>query len=297
MIRTSLRHFMAVARLGSIRAASASLNVAQSAVSRRVQGLEHHLGCTLFDRMPNGVVMTEAGQVLFESGLRLEFEVDGMRSELGALRGMLRGRVRVAAIESMIPDVLPRAINRFRDLHPAITFIVEALPSVQVPGLIQDGKADIGIGLSARPGPDFLVFSSVREPLVAVTSPSHPLAGKERLELADLADCMMVLAPPPSASRLIFDEACRASGIRLTAAVETNSVDLMQRLAASGAVTLLLRHAIGGAIRAGQLKELDLSGQLFGGTLDIFAFKDRTLPAAVTRFAAILQEELAAGEP
>ncbi len=289
---------MAVARLGSIRAASGFLNVAQSAVSRRIQALEHHLGCVLFDRLPNGVMLTEAGRVLFASGLRLEFEVDGLRSELGALRGLLSGRVRIAAIESMIPDVLPRAIARFRDAHPAITFVVEAVPSVLVAGLIQDGKADIGIGLSTKLGPDFHVFSSTHEPLVAVASPAHRLAKAEWLDLSDLVDCTMVLAPPPSASRLIFDEACRASGIRIAPAVETNSVELMQRLAAyGGAVTLLLRHAISGAVRTGQLTELGLSRQLLGGTLDIFAFRDRTLPAAVGKFVTTLQEEITVGPP
>ena len=80
MLKTSLRYFMAVARLGSIRAASGQLNVAQSAVSRQVQALEHQLGTVLFDRLPNGVVLTQAGTVLYEFGRKVECEIDEMQS-------------------------------------------------------------------------------------------------------------------------------------------------------------------------------------------------------------------------
>ena len=293
MLKTSLRYFMAVARLGSIRAASGQLNVAQSAVSRQVQALEHQLGTVLFDRLPNGVVLTQAGKVLHEFGRKVEFETDEMQSELGSLKGMLRGHVRIATIESMVPYVLPRAMGRLRNSHSGITFAVEATASEHVAPLVLEGSADIGIGLSARVGAEFHVVSTTREPLEAVTSASHPLAQQSQVSLQDLARWPLALAPHPSASRVIFEEACRAAGIKVAPALETNSVELMQRMATLGlGVALLLRHTIAGALEGGQLRGLGLDKQLFAGTIDVFTFGDRTLPVAVKHFLSVLLEEI-----
>jgi len=254
MVRTSLRYFMAVARLGSIRAASGQLNVAQSAVSRQVQALEYQLGTVLFDRLPNGVMLTEGGRMLYEFGRKVEFEAVELQSELGSLKGLLRGHVRIAAIESMVPYVLPQAVGRFRTSHPGITFAVEATASEYICNLVRDGNADIGIGLSAHLDVDFHVVSSTPEKLMAVTSMSHPLAQQEQVSLHELAQWPMALAPHPSASRVIFEEACRAANIKVAPVLETNSVELMQRMATLGlSVALLLRHTIAGPVRDGQL--------------------------------------------
>lgn len=293
MVRTSLRYFMAVARLGSIRAASGQLNVAQSAVSRQVQALEYQLGTVLFDRLPNGVMLTEGGRRLYEFGRKVEFEAANLQSELGSLKGLLRGHVRIAAIESMVPYVLPQAVGRFRASHPGITFAVEATASEHICSLVRDGNADIGIGLSARLDVDFHVVSSTREKLMAVTSTLHPLAQQEQISLHELAQWPMALAPHPSASRVIFEEACRAADIKVAPALETNSVELMQRMATLGlSVALLLRHTIAGPVRDGQLKALGLDKELFAGTIDVFTFRDRTLPIAVQQFLSVLQEEI-----
>ncbi len=293
MLRTSLRYFMAVARLGSIRAASGQLNVAQSAVSRQVQALEHQLGTVLLDRLTNGVVLTQAGRILYEFGRKVEFETDELQSDLGSLQGLLRGHVRIATIESMVPYVLPRALGRFRESHPSITFAVEATASERIANLVLEGSADIGIGLNARVGADFHVVSSTREPLMAVTSASHPLAQQEQVSLQELAQWPMALAPHPSASRVIFEEACRVANIKVAPALETNSVELMQRMATLGlGVALLLRHTIAGSVQNGQLTGLGLDKQLFAGTIDVFTFKDRTLPIAVKQFLSTLLEEI-----
>lgn len=61
MHSAALRYFAVVARSGSIRRASEELNVAASAVSRQVQKIEYELGLPLFERMPDGLRLTEAG--------------------------------------------------------------------------------------------------------------------------------------------------------------------------------------------------------------------------------------------
>src|ERR1700761_9247132 len=145
MLKTSLRYFMSVVRHGSFRAASSELNVAQSAVSRQIQSLEYELGMPLFERRPRGVALTEAGQLLFGFCKNATFDADRMQSEFDALRGLQRGRVHIAAIESMVPAILPKAIDCFQKRFPSITFSIDVLTTDPIVDAVCNGDADIGI--------------------------------------------------------------------------------------------------------------------------------------------------------
>ncbi|MCB1549921.1 MAG: LysR family transcriptional regulator, partial [Hyphomicrobiaceae bacterium] len=97
-----LRYFAAVARAGSIRKASEELHVATSAVSRQIQKLEDELGTPLFERLPKGLKLTRAGSlVLRHAELTLE-EFDLLKGELGSLKGIKTGHVRIVALDSLL---------------------------------------------------------------------------------------------------------------------------------------------------------------------------------------------------
>ena len=66
----ALRYFLAVVRIGSVRAAAEALNVAASAVSRHIIEMEAEIGQPLLERLPRGVVPTEAGRVVAEHAMR-----------------------------------------------------------------------------------------------------------------------------------------------------------------------------------------------------------------------------------
>src|SRR5262249_40566476 len=146
--------FSAVVRQGSIRAASETLHVAQSAISRQLQALEHDLGTPLFERRARGVVLTEAGQLLNVYARNAMLEIERVRSEIEALRGLHRGHVRLCTVESHIEDFLPDIIDRFRTSHPGVTFQVTTGGSDRVVHAIRNGEADIGICFNQELAPD-----------------------------------------------------------------------------------------------------------------------------------------------
>src|SRR5437762_11728002 len=96
-----LRAFTAVAEFGSFTAAGASLSLTQSALSVLVRELEHALGTRLFDRHTRRVVLTEAGSELLPHATRALAEVTAAIASVGELRDCKRGRVRVAAPQTM----------------------------------------------------------------------------------------------------------------------------------------------------------------------------------------------------
>lgn len=299
MLKTSLRYFMSVARHGSIRAASAELNIAQSAVSRRLQSLEYDLGMDLFERRPRGVVLTHAGEMLHAYCQNTTFEIDRLHSELDELRGLRRGRVSIATIESMIPSIMTNSIRTFLAEFPQVKISVESETSDRVITSVREGMVDIGLTFLVPSehadgiGNDIRVVYSAREPLLAAMRPDHPLARKDSIDITDLANVSLALTVPKTVTRILFNQACAQAGITLQPTLETNSILMMLNFALAGVgVTLMLPHTAIDALSSGQLKVLPVNVASFSSTLSVITLRDRKLPLAAERFLESICSEL-----
>jgi hypothetical protein len=113
-----LTYVDAVARHGSIRKAADALNVASSALNRQILDLEADLGSALFERLPRGVRLTAAGEVFLAYSRQAISELKAVESQVEQLRGLVRGQVSVAAVESVAGELLPSAITQFQAAHP-----------------------------------------------------------------------------------------------------------------------------------------------------------------------------------
>lgn len=297
MLKTSLRYLMSVARYGSIRAASAELNIVQSAVSRRLQALEYEIGTPLLERRPRGVVLTDAGELVYAYCRKAAFDADRLQSELDELRELRRGRVRIASIESLVPHVLCNSVDQFRKQYPGVTFSIDILTTDRVFDIVREGDVDIGIIFGRPAGSDIKVVYTSDEPLLAAMSPDHPLAGLDSLSIQDLAQWPIALAHSNSGARTIFDQACRKAGIEIKPVLESNSIELMHRFALAGSgITVLLRHSAIDSTKRGQLTTVPLRGGVLAGHLSIIALKDRQLTLAAERFLRTVCECMAVPE-
>ena len=129
----------AVARHGSIRKASEALNVASSALNRQILDLEKDLGSALFERLPRGVRLTAAGELFLAYSREALSDLTALQSRIEQLRGLVRGKVAIAAVESVWGELLPTAITRFQNDHPHVQFYVRVgAPGELVSALVAD---------------------------------------------------------------------------------------------------------------------------------------------------------------
>src|SRR5580704_1570058 len=146
-----LTYVDAVARHGSIRKAADALNVASSALNRQILDLEWDLGSALFERLPRGVRLTAAGEVFLAYSRQAISELKAVASQIEELRGMVRGQVGVAAVESVAAQLLPAAITRFQATHPNVRFNVSiGVPEALTVALVAD-QVDLILTLSPPP--------------------------------------------------------------------------------------------------------------------------------------------------
>ncbi|MCS6763097.1 MAG: LysR substrate-binding domain-containing protein [Candidatus Protistobacter heckmanni] len=217
-----------IARHGSIRKEADALNIASSALNRRILDLKDELGTTLFERLPRGVRLTSAGELFVDYVRRTITELDAVDSHIEHLRGLVRGEVRIAAAESLAGDFLPRAIAKFNAEHPGVHFhIAVSGPEDMLAALARD-EADLIIGHDLPRHPSVSILRSVPHPFCAVVARDHPLARRRSLKLRDCLAYPFAMADRSLAGRALIERALANASFCFEPALESNSIDAMK---------------------------------------------------------------------
>jgi len=119
-----VRHFLALARTGSVRAAGASLGVSHSTVARRVDALEARLSTRLFDRHRDGYLLTEAGREMLPGAERVERELAQIERGLAGGDASMEGVVSLTCCDAFVSGMLLPALAELCDQHPGLEVAV-----------------------------------------------------------------------------------------------------------------------------------------------------------------------------
>ena len=115
-----LQHFLAVAEEQSFTRAAGRIHLVQSALSVSVRSLERELGARLFDRTTHSVQLTSAGEALVVEARRTLAAAEAARDAVAAVRGGVRGTVRVGIMHSLALIDLAGLLTRYHREHPLI---------------------------------------------------------------------------------------------------------------------------------------------------------------------------------
>lgn len=182
-----LRYFQAVAEELHFGRAAARLAIAQPALSRQIQALEQELGTPLLRRTQRRVELLPAGALLLERSRAIQQELartlaDVRRTGTGEL-----GKLSLGFIHSSTYGLLPSVIRRFRQLYPGIELELHELPITSQHAALLRGTIDLGL-LRIQPAPPELeVVAVLPDPFVLALPAKHPLAGRTRVRLKDVA--------------------------------------------------------------------------------------------------------------
>ncbi|WUV35934.1 LysR substrate-binding domain-containing protein [Streptomyces sp. NBC_01483] len=188
---TWLRVFLEVTRHGSFTVAARALGWTQSAVSRQISSLESALGgAPLFDRLPRGVRLTEAGRVLVPHAEAVVERLHGADRELAALRRVAGGRLRFGAFATADAALVPRAIAAFRGRHPGVRLTREEGLTPLLLERLSAGGLDLAIVSTTGRTPldPYTLHHLLDESLYVAVPADHPLAAEPSVRLPQLAD-------------------------------------------------------------------------------------------------------------
>ena len=137
-----VRYFLAVARGRSVRAAAGRLGVNHSTVLRRIAQLEEHLGAQMFEKLPSGYRLTNAGDEVLELAEKMETSSNQLETRVFGRDQSVRGRLRVTLAPLLATHLLMPDLVDFARLHPEVE--MEIL-SIDEPVNLTNREADVAI--------------------------------------------------------------------------------------------------------------------------------------------------------
>ncbi|TVR09198.1 MAG: LysR family transcriptional regulator [Salinarimonadaceae bacterium] len=276
----------AVARTGSMRRAAEDMNLTGSALNRRIRRFEEDFGFAIFERLPGGVRLNPAGELLLHHYRGARSDLARVRSQVADLSGERRGHVSIACSQALTPYFLPEQIARYRAQHPGVTFAVKVGDRVQAEEQLATFSTDLALVFEPIYLVDFEVIQCVPQQIHAILAADDPLAEKPELRLRDVLTRPCVLPSAQYGVRHLLGLAARKRRWELQPVVESDSFELIRHYA-------LHERAIGFQIPIG-LKSVADTGLVFRplseadvpvGNLFLGQKQGRTLPVASARFA------------
>jgi DNA-binding transcriptional LysR family regulator len=165
--------FVTIARVGGFTRAATILCVSQPAISRRVELLERELGAPLFDRLPAGVRLTEAGRAFLPyAGQVLAAMHDGAAA-VHALEEEEEGSITLVVVGTLASTRLTGQLRAFREAYPHVRLLLRTARSAEVSDLVQQGDALLGLRYFADPRPEILCSLPVMHEPLQVVSAAH----------------------------------------------------------------------------------------------------------------------------
>ncbi len=221
-------YFDAIIRHGSIRGAAEALNIASSALNRRVLDLEREVGTVLFDRLPNGVRLTAAGEIFAAHVRRMLTDIKQVGDQIQDIQGRLSGHVAIGSAESAAIDVLPRLIVGFQAVYPSARFtLTVGTPREMLADLLED-RVEMILTHQEPNHHDVVVLAAARMPFCALMRADHKLAAQPRLFINNCQNYPIVLAQEQLAARALVDATLSASSLSMQPVLVTNMFEVMK---------------------------------------------------------------------
>ncbi|HWT98570.1 MAG TPA: LysR family transcriptional regulator [Terriglobales bacterium] len=191
-----LRIFAKVVEAGGFSAAQIDLNISQSTISTHMTALEQRLGVRLCQRGRAGFSLTEKGQRIYQASQRLFASLDEFRSEAGAVRNRLVGKLTIGIVDNIVTNPASRlhqAINTMNTLAPEVEMAVLVFSPTELERAVLDRRCDLGFGACGRHSP-YLAYEDVfEERQVLYCGRGHPLfEGSQSASLAELKGQQLV---------------------------------------------------------------------------------------------------------
>lgn len=230
-----LRAFCHTAQSGSISKAATTLYLSQPSVSLQIQALERELNTILFERRGPKISLTPDGKELLDIALPMVESMDSLRDTFAARSGDLNsGYVNIAAGESTILYMLPNTIRTFSKNYPGVRIRLHNVTGVDGLAMLRSDDADFAVGSMFEIPDDINYFPICRYTPTLITPLDHPLVGKQRVTLEEIARYNLILPPRHLSTWNIVITAFQRRNIKHNVTLETGGWEVIKRYVEMG---------------------------------------------------------------
>ena len=221
--------FYHVAKLGSFTKAADATFRTQSALSQQIKSLEEELGCQLFERIGKRKLrLTSAGERFFRFSKAILEKYDHLTEELNELKGLQKGRLRLAAPFTTLYHLFPQALQSYTREFPHVELTILDRPQERVVELVKSGDIDFGLALESEVPRDLSVLRWKKVETVLMIPAGHQLAKAKRVSIKQIAKYPLIL--PPKSVRYTYrrrlEERFQKLGLDYHIVMESSNVEL-----------------------------------------------------------------------
>ncbi|MBB3182447.1 LysR substrate-binding domain-containing protein [Variovorax sp. Sphag1AA] len=298
--KLKLSQMMVFARVldtGSFIRAANELGLTQPAISKAIFELESFFDEELFNRSNRGVTPTEFGLMLGRRVRSLIAELRFMTDEVHAFRKGDTGHLIVGTLIAASAVLLPRAIAQLQDEAPGVLVTIQEGTAAQLFPKLMTGEIDIVVG--RLPERDSQLYTSLPirheelygEEFSVVCGTDHPLAGREDVAVAELADAAWIFPLPESPARMAAEKMFHDAGIPVPIP-RVESLSLLANLGLmlhSDLLSFMPRAAAVQLMRVGSLSILSMPAMHNAGRVGFSIRADKDLAPSCKRFLMCLR--------
>lgn len=296
MLLRQIKYFVTIVDCNSFTEAAEKCFISQSAISQQICALETKLGVQLIKRENRKFTLTPAGEYFYKSGKAVLHDVDGICKETVRIGSNNELHLKLGYLAGYDGAELSETIMEFSKSYPEVIVTVFKGTHEDLYHAVRDGKADVTLNDQRRAfSDDYENFILCQSPAYIDLSPSHPLAAKETVTLAELNKYPCILVATKATESIEQDFYGNYIGIGKQF-IFTESMDEARLTAMSGRGYILVesvKNKVGGPLLRKEIRRNDLSPIV--RTYCAFWKKDRS-NYYIEEFAALLRKKFSGAD-
>ena len=296
-----LEMFQAVAEERSFTKAGERLHVSQSAISRQIKLLEEELGGILLHRRTREIALTHPGELLLKTANRLFRDLQDVVWQISEAHQLRRGVLRLGGGMTVCIYILPKLLKQYRSLYKQVDLKVTSGTSESILRLLRNHEVDLGLLTLPVVAKDLEVTAVLKEEMVVVTAPAHPLSRCRAVRPEDLAKYPLILFEPGSNTRKVLDQFFMEETIPVDIAMETENVEIIKAMVANGiGITIIPYAAIAKDVRSNRFSFNPIEGRRLYRETGWVYLKSDYVPRTITemlRVFDLMKEEFGIKPP
>ncbi|WP_432354268.1 LysR family transcriptional regulator [Sporosarcina sp. A2] len=276
-----LRYFTAVVQEGGFSGAAAKLHLSQPSLSKAIRTLEEQIGFQLLERTTKRVSLTESGSVFYGRALHILGEMDIFEKEVNEVKVVGSGEVRLGMIESVknwIPNILSWYRSEYPDMHVVLK---EVLGRNDIEQALRDYAVHICLTNEFIDEPDIVTAPLYEEKLVLVLNENHPLASRETIQFAHIANEPFIITSKGFQTRNNIMDAFEEAKVSPNICYDADRFETILTLVQAGiGISIIPRNYIGEVVPA-TLRIYEMDSRSLERKVYLAYIKNRYRPPAI----------------
>jgi DNA-binding transcriptional LysR family regulator len=279
----SLLVFHEVAKHRSFSKAAEELFISQPAVTKHIKELELKVGIGLIQRGRGGFALTETGKILFKYTHKISSHLMEIENVFGNLQKDHHGLLKIGTTESYSKCLMPKLLSGFQSSHPSIKIALDVGNSDEIEKSLLVYKNDLGLIGVTKISSKLKTIPFLKEPLVLIVSPNHPLAKRKVVSLKELEGYPFIIRAKGSTTRRIVLQAFRDLNIRPSLLIEAGSSEFIKQWVSEGkGVSVIVKRIVEDEEKRGIIKTVPLSEKVYLEVALFYLKEERSNPTIKT---------------